>query len=72
MDRCVQLTQTQLDEFQECFNAFDKDGGGSIDSSELEALMNSLGQKPSPAELEKMVALADLGVATSTSSSSSL
>ena len=36
-----------------------QDGGGSIDSDELEALMNSLGQQPSPAELEKMVELAD-------------
>ena len=93
-----QLSETQLDEFRECFNAFDKDGGGSIDSTELgalactpvsrghgksaialsvlatlpehvpllcsclpapEALMNSLGQEPSPAELEKMVELAD-------------
>ena len=98
----LQLSETQLDEFRECFNAFDKDGGGSIDSTELgarsrdpsfmvgtasavalsvrgealatlpervpscvpvcaapEALMNSLGQEPSPAELEKMVELAD-------------
>ena len=54
-----QLSPTQLDEFRECFDAFDKDGGGSIDSAELEALMNSLGQSPSPTELEKMVELAD-------------
>jgi len=31
----LKLSQTQLDEFRECFNAFDKDGGGSIDASEL-------------------------------------
>ena len=54
-----QLSNTQLDEFRECFDAFDKDGGGSIDSAELEALVNSLGQSPTPAELAKMVELAD-------------
>ena len=33
----MRLTETQLEEFRECFNAFDKDGGGSIDSTELGA-----------------------------------
>lgn len=33
----LRLTETQLEEFRECFNAFDKDGGGSIDSTELGA-----------------------------------
>ena len=38
MDSVVmRLTETQLEEFRECFNAFDKDGGGSIDSDELGA-----------------------------------
>ena len=55
----LKLSENQLEEFRECFNAFDKDGGGSIDAEELEALMKSLGQEPSPAELEKMVKLAD-------------
>jgi len=55
----LQLRDNQLDEFRECFNAFDKDGGGSIDATELESLMKSLGQEPTGQELEKMVALAD-------------
>ena len=33
----LKLTEHQLEEFRECFNAFDKDGGGSIDSTELGA-----------------------------------
>ena len=56
----LKLSENQLEEFRECFNAFDKDGGGSIDSEELEALMKSLGQEPNEKELKKMVALADI------------
>jgi len=55
----LKLSENQLEEFRECFNAFDKDGGGSIDSHELQALMRSLGQDPTKEELAKMVALAD-------------
>ena len=55
----LKLSENQLEEFRECFNAFDKDGGGSIDSQELEALMKSLGQEPTAVELQKMVDLAD-------------
>ena len=33
----LKLNANQLEEFRECFNAFDKDGGGSIDSDELGA-----------------------------------
>ena len=33
----LKLTENQLEEFRECFNAFDKDGGGSIDAKELGA-----------------------------------
>lgn len=55
----LKLSENQLEEFRECFNAFDKDGGGSIDAEELEALMKSLGQEPTAVELQKMVNLAD-------------
>ena len=46
--------------YLDAFGALDKDGGGSIDAAELEALMVSLGQQPTQEELDKMVKLADL------------
>ena len=49
------LTKTQLDEFMECFRMFDKDGDGTIDASELGAVMRSLGQFPDEEEIEEMV-----------------
>ena len=54
-----QLTDEQIDEFKEAFAIFDEDGGGSIDKSELGSVMKSLGQDPSDAELEHMIAMAD-------------
>jgi len=53
------LTDAQLDEFRDAFAAFDKDGGGSIDAVELKALMASVGQVPTDAEVNEMVRLAD-------------
>ena len=53
------MSDAQLEEFREAFNMFDKDGGGSIDSSELKDLMKSVGQEPTEAELREMVAAAD-------------
>lgn len=53
------LTQLQLDEFREAFNAFDEDGSGSIDEDELRELFRNLGQAPSNDELKKMVNAAD-------------
>ena len=38
---------------------FDKDGGGSISSSELAAVMRSLGQNPTEEELKEMIADVD-------------
>ena len=55
----MRLSEAQIDEFREAFNIFDTDGGGSIDTDELETVMRSLGQDPTPAELKKMVATAD-------------
>ena len=52
-------TQAQLDEFREAFAAFDKDGGGSIDATELRALMASVGQIPTDDELHEMIRIAD-------------
>ena len=53
------LTEVQLEEFREAFDAFDKDGGGSIDKEELMDLFRSLGQEPTQEELDNMVAAAD-------------
>ncbi len=37
------LTKEQIAEFKECFQMFDKDGDGTIDTKELGAVMRSLG-----------------------------
>ena len=50
-----QLTDEQTAEFREAFALFDKDGDGTISTKELGTVMNSLGQKPSAAELESMI-----------------
>ena len=55
-----QLTHEQTVEFRDAFAIFDKDGDGTIDSSELSSVMNSLGQKPTDAELETMINEADI------------
>ena len=44
------LTDEQTAEFREAFALFDKDGDGTISTKELGTVMNSLGQKPTPAE----------------------
>ena len=37
------LTPKQIEEFKECFQMFDKDGDGTINTNELGTLMRSLG-----------------------------
>ena len=49
----------QLENFREAFDSFDADGGGSIDSSELRNLLQSLGQNPTDAELAHLIKMAD-------------
>ena len=46
-------------ELREAFTLFDKDGGGSISSSELGAVIRSLGQNPTEEELKEMIADVD-------------
>lgn len=42
-------------EYREAFDLFDKDGDGSITTSELGVVMRSLGQEPTVKELENMI-----------------
>jgi len=53
------LTDAQLDEFRDAFASFDRDKGGSIDATELKALMASMGQVPTDEEVAEMVRIAD-------------
>ena len=50
-----ELTEQQIEEFKEVFSLFDKDGGGSISSTELGTVMRILGQNPSQKEIEAMI-----------------
>ncbi|XP_066928116.1 calmodulin-like isoform X1 [Clytia hemisphaerica] len=49
------LTDDQIAEFREAFALFDKDGDGTISSTELETILKSLGQKPTQSELRDMI-----------------
>ena len=55
----MMLTETQIEEFREAFNSFDADGGGSIDTGELEAVLKSLGQEATKSELDALIKIAD-------------
>merc|ERR1712072_1510682 len=50
-----QLTEEQIAEFKEAFSLFDKDGDGTITTKDLGAVMRSLGQNPTAAELQDMI-----------------
>lgn len=54
------LTELQLEEFREAFHAFDDDGGGTLDRTELLTMFRSLGQEPSQDEVDRMIAAADV------------
>jgi len=42
-------------EFREAFSLFDKNGDGTISSTELGTIMRSLGQNPTESELQDMI-----------------
>ncbi|GCA64273.1 hypothetical protein KIPB_013786 [Kipferlia bialata] len=50
-----ELSKEQIDEYQEAFNLFDKNGDGTITTKELGTVMRSLGQNPTEAELQDMI-----------------
>ncbi|TKW17341.1 hypothetical protein SEVIR_5G359900v4 [Setaria viridis] len=54
-----QLSDDQIAEFKEAFSLFDKDGDGCITTKELGAVMRSLGQNPTEAELQDMITEVD-------------
>merc|ERR1712232_398649 len=45
----------QIAEFKESFSLFDKDGDGTISTNDLDAVLRSLGQNPTEAELQDMI-----------------
>ena len=53
------LTDQQIIEFREAFQAFDKDGNGSISTKELGTVMRSLGQNLSEAEIKQIIEIVD-------------
>ena len=50
-----EFTPQQLNEFEEAFAQFDKNGDGRIISSELASVMHQLGETPSDKELQAMI-----------------
>lgn len=49
------LTNEQLEDIKETFNTFDKDGDGSITTKELGAVIKSMGQNATEAEIQDMI-----------------
>ncbi|XP_076446312.1 calmodulin-alpha-like isoform X1 [Babylonia areolata] len=54
-EQVITLADEQVAEFKEAFSLFDKDGDGTITTSELGTVMRSLGQNPTEAELQDMI-----------------
>lgn len=50
-----ELSKEQVAEFKAAFTRFDTDGDGKINVEELGAVMKSLGQNPSEAELKELI-----------------
>ncbi len=55
-----ELTDQQKEEFKEVFSLFDKDGDGTISTSELGTVMRTLGQNPTEEEIDQMIKEVDM------------
>ena len=55
-----QLSPEEQAELERAFGLFDKDGDGTITAKELGTVMRSLGQNPTEAELDDMIAEVDI------------
>mmetsp|Transcript_28516 Transcript_28516/g.50944 ORF Transcript_28516/g.50944 Transcript_28516/m.50944 type:complete len:159 (-) Transcript_28516:157-633(-) len=55
----VELSESEIAEFQEVFDLVDKDRGGTIQANEVMELMQMLGMKPTKADVEKMISEID-------------
>ena len=56
----VELTDAEVAEFREVFDLVDKDGGGTIEATEVKELMELLGLQPKQSEVEAMIAEIDI------------
>ncbi|KIY01224.1 uncharacterized protein Z520_02776 [Fonsecaea multimorphosa CBS 102226] len=50
-----QMSEEEVQAYQDVFALFDKDGSGTITAQELGEIMKSLGQNPSDSELQDMI-----------------
>lgn len=53
------LTEEDVADLKETFNLYDKDGGGTISTDELQGVLNKLGTQVTSSELKEMVAAVD-------------
>jgi|UniRef100_A0A7S1T5S9 calmodulin len=53
------LTAKEIEDARSAFRTFDRDLSGTIDSKELKAVLNTLGQDPTEAEVFNMIADVD-------------
>lgn len=53
------LSRDKLEEYQDIFSFFDRDGSGSISSSELGQVMRTFGWSPSEMELQELISEID-------------
>lgn len=49
------FNEQQVADFRECFRLFDKDGNGTLSTSELATVMRSLGPNPTDVDLRDMI-----------------
>eukprot|EP00612_Vaucheria_litorea_P002478 CAMPEP_0171459286 /NCGR_PEP_ID=MMETSP0945-20130129/4630_1 /TAXON_ID=109269 /ORGANISM="Vaucheria litorea, Strain CCMP2940" /LENGTH=149 /DNA_ID=CAMNT_0011985273 /DNA_START=27 /DNA_END=476 /DNA_ORIENTATION=- len=53
------LTEEQIAECRDAFSIFDKDGNGTISTSEIAQVMRSMNQNPSEEEIQQMISEVD-------------